>query len=186
MAHLNFSTFLKNCCIIWLLSYNLLFHNVSLAQVNNATINSKSSTNSNTTSSSKLKKEDSENPKVNVKNNRVENNSVPKTKINSQKIEDNPKKSFILYLNTNAKHKEQAYINALNQYLRLENHRLISQRRTIELANNEGKIELFSANELLQLYGRNIRPQNLKDNAAIIEIELLLSEEGNVKEQLKK
>lgn len=180
------STFLKNCCIIWLLSYNLLLYKVSLAQVNNATINSKSSTKLNTTSSSKLKKEEGENPNINIKNEKALKNNVPKTKNNSQKIEDIPKKNFILFLNTNAKHKEQAYINALNQYLRLENHRLISQRRTIELANNEGKIELFSANELLQLYGRNIRPQNLKDNAAIIEIELLLSEEGNVKEQLKK
>jgi hypothetical protein len=186
MALLNKSTFLKNCCIICLLSYNLLCYKVSLAQGNNATIISKSSAKLNTTSSSKIKKEDSESPNVNIKNNKVVNTSVPKTKINSQKIEGNPKKSFILYLNTDAKHKEQAYINALNQFLRLENHRLISKRRSIELANNEGKIELFSANELLQLYGRSIRPQNLKDNATVIEIELLLSEEGFVKEQLKK
>lgn len=95
------------------------------------------------------------------------------------------KSHYKLHLKEGSKYKEKAYDNALSQFTRLENFRLVDKRRRIQLANNDGEIELYSANELMQLYGRRIRPQNIKEGQTLLEIELLLSEFGSIKEQLK-
>jgi hypothetical protein len=107
-------------------------------------------------------------------------------KLESNKIIENNKPHYILNLNIGEANKQQAYINALNQFARIENFRLIDKRSIIQLANGDGKIELFSSTELNQLYGRRIRPQNLKEESAKPDIEFILNEYGVIKEQLKK
>ena len=87
----------------------------------------------------------------------------PKVPINNFSTSADLKPHYRLSLNSSAKQKEEMYINALSQYAGIENFRLIEKRRIIQLANGDGKIELFSSTELNQLYGRRIRPQNLKE-----------------------
>lgn len=94
------------------------------------------------------------------------------------------KPHFVLYLNENSKQFEEIYRKALNQFIRIESYRLINGRRTIQLANGIGRVELYSANELLSLYGRRIRPQNVNDASKLLDIELVFGENGTIKEQL--
>ncbi len=100
--------------------------------------------------------------------------------------ESQAKQHFILHLESAYKANESLYFNALNQYPQIESLRLVDSRRTISLANGEGSIELLSGNELLQLYGRKIRPQNIRHGQKITEIELVLYQNMVIKEQLIK
>jgi hypothetical protein len=146
---------------------------VSLSQVNKTSIISKSDSKQ-TNSRKELpgyketgnKEEDTKNyekAKENFKAKDGKKIIQPKVPINNFSTSSDLKPHYLLSLNSIAKQKEEMYINALSQYAGIENFRLIEKRRIIQLANGDGKIELFSSNELNQLYGRRIRPQNLKE-----------------------
>lgn len=164
--------------------------NYSSAQNNSQKIISKSSTKEGniTNSSTRIKKED---PKkdttiANQRNKNYQNQTVPAIKRNEFSQKEIIKPHFDLRLNNNLKNMQSSYINALNNYPRIENYRFVNKRRIIQLANGAGEVELYSANELWQLYGRRVRPQNIKDGQALTEIELMMGENGLIKEQLKK
>ncbi len=188
--------FFKNSRMIVMTMFLLLVSIVSLAQVNNASAVSKSDKKQSTSSKDLPKFNETGNKEEDIKNyekakenfkaNNAKKTIKPALKKNTVNNAANLKPHYILSLNSSAKQKEEMYINALNQYAGIENFRLIDKRRVIQLANGDGKIELFSANELNQLYGRRVRPKNLKDEVAKPDIELLLNEHGIIKEQLKK
>jgi hypothetical protein len=50
------------------------------------------------------------------------------------------------------------YEQALNNYSELDQFRFLNQRRTIKFSGTNVSIELFSANELLADYGKEIAP----------------------------
>jgi hypothetical protein len=188
--------FFKNSMIILLTLLLVSVSNESIAQVNNANIVSKSDRKLSISNKDMPKFNETGNEEEDIKNykkakenfkaNNAEKIIKPAAKKNTVNNAANLKPHYILSLNSSAKQKEEIYINALSQYAGIENFRLIEKRRIIQLANGDGKIELFSSNELNQLYGRRIRPKNLKDEIAKPDIELLLNEHGIIKEQLKK
>ena len=188
--------FLKNSLMITLTLILFCLPKYSSAQVNNNGIISKSDSKQ-TNSSKELpgyketgnKEEDVKNyekAKENFKASQTKKIIPPKVPKNNLSNSADQKPHYILSLNSSAQQKEEMYISALNQFARIENFRLIDKRRIIQLANGDGNIELFSSNELNQLYGRRIRPQNLKDESAQPDIEFILNEYGIIKEQLKK
>jgi hypothetical protein len=188
--------FLKNSLMITLTLILLCLPKYSSAQVNNNGIISKSDSKQ-ANSRKELpgyketgnKEEDVKNyekAKENFKASQTKKIIPPKVPKNNLSNSADQKPHYILSLNSSAKQKEEMYISALNQFARIENFRLIDKRRIIQLANGDGNIELFSSNELNQLYGRRIRPQNLKDESAQPDIEFILNEYGIIKEQLKK
>ncbi len=188
--------FFKKSLMITLTIVMFCLPKVSLSQVNNTSIISKSDSRQNNLKKelpgykeTGNKEEDTKNyekAKENFKAKDVKKIIQPKVPINNFSTSSDLKPHYLLSLNSSAKHKEEMYINALNQFARIENFRLIEKRRIIELANGDGNIELFSSSELNQLYGRRIRPQNLKDESAQPDIEFILNEYGVIKEQLKK
>jgi hypothetical protein len=188
--------FLKNSLMITLTLILFCLPKYSSAQVNNNGIISKSDSKQ-ANSRKELpgyketgnKEEDVKNyekAKENFKASQTKKIIPPKVPKNNLSNSADQKPHYILSLNSSAKQKEEMYISALNQFARIENFRLIDKRRIIQLANGDGNIELFSSNELNQLYGRRIRPQNLKDESAQPDIEFILNEYGIIKEQLKK
>lgn len=188
--------FLKNSLMITLTLILICLPKYSSAQVNNNGIISKSDSKQ-ANSRKELpgyketgnKEEDVKNyekAKENFKASQTKKIIPPKVPKNNLSNSADQKPHYILSLNSSAKQKEEMYISALNQFARIENFRLIDKRRIIQLANGDGNIELFSSNELNQLYGRRIRPQNLKDESAQPDIEFILNEYGIIKEQLKK
>jgi hypothetical protein len=188
--------FLKNSLMITLTLLLFCLPKYSSAQVNNNGIISKSDSKQ-ANSRKELpgyketgnKEEDVKNyekAKENFKASQTKKIIPPKVPKNNLSNSADQKPHYILSLNSSAKQKEEMYISALNQFARIENFRLIDKRRIIQLANGDGNIELFSSNELNQLYGRRIRPQNLKDESAQPDIEFILNEYGIIKEQLKK
>jgi hypothetical protein len=188
--------FLKNSLMITLTLILICLPKYSSAQVNNNGIISKSDSKQ-ANSRKELpgyketgnKEEDVKNyekAKENFKASQTKKIIPPKVPKNNLSNSADQKPHYILSLNSSAKQKEEMYISALNQFARIENFRLIDKRRIIQLANDDGNIELFSSNELNQLYGRRIRPQNLKDESAQPDIEFILNEYGIIKEQLKK
>ncbi len=165
--------FLKNSLMITLTLILFCLPKYSSAQVNNNGIISKSDSKQ-ANSRKELpgyketgnKEEDVKNyekAKENFKASQTKKIIPPKVPKNNLSHSADQKPHYILSLNSSAKQKEEMYISALNQFARIENFRLIEKRRIIELANGDGKIELFSSTELNQLYGRRIRPQNLKE-----------------------
>jgi hypothetical protein len=72
----------------------------------------------------------------------------------------------------NAKDQKEAaaYLNALKD-VDFEKFRFYSQRRTIHFINSPVIIELFSAQELLDLYGRPIHDANIRNNKALKDIQ---------------
>ncbi len=101
-----------------------------------------------------------------------------------KKISENNKPHYILNLNISAANKQQAYINALTQFARIEQFRFVEKRRTINLQGGDGSITLFSSQELFDSYGKRIRPQNIKQGQSYLEVEFLLGDNGLIKEQL--
>jgi hypothetical protein len=165
--------FLKNSLMITLTLILFCLPKYSSAQVNNNGIISKSDSKQ-ANSRKELpgyketgnKEEDVKNyekAKENFKASQTKKIIPPKVPKNNLINSADQKPHYILSLNSSAKQKEEMYISALNQFARIENFRLIDKRRIIQLANGDGNIELFSSNELNQLYGRRIRPQNLKE-----------------------
>jgi hypothetical protein len=104
--------------------------------------------------------------------------------LKAKKISENNKPHYILNLNISAANKQQAYINALTQFARIEQFRFVEKRRTINLQGGDGSITLFSSQELFDSYGKRIRPQNIKQGQSYLEVELLLGDNGLIKEQL--
>jgi hypothetical protein len=107
-----------------------------------------------------------------------------KNNLESNKVTENNKPHYILNLNTSAANKQQAYIYALTQFARIEQFRFVEKRRTINLQGGDGSITLFSSQELFDLYGKRIRPQNIKQGQSYLEVEFLLGDSGLIKEQL--
>jgi hypothetical protein len=141
------------------------------------------------TGNTEVDKQNYENEKADwlLKNGKKENaNTVPKTKKVEYSEVNGSKPHFVLKLNPSHQHQYNEYQKALNSYTRIESYRLVHKRRTISLSGNIGTIELFSAKEMLDKYGRRIRPQNIQEGAPVKEIELLLGENGLIKEQLIK
>jgi hypothetical protein len=188
--------FNKNSTRIVFIFLNVIIFNHVSAQVNKEKITSKTSIvgENNSKGFSKNKEtvkydENNKNHQNDKENPKKEGNQPTLAPQKNKSIEpsDNSSKThFILNLNVGAKNKQELYNHALNSFTRLENYRLLDKRRTIQLANGDGSVELFSANELKQLYGRLVRPQNKNDIQVSQEIELVLSEQGIIKEQLKK
>jgi hypothetical protein len=104
--------------------------------------------------------------------------------LKANKISENNKPHYILNLNISAANKQQAYINALTQFARIEQFRFVEKRRTINLQGGDGSITLFSSQELFDSYGKRIRPQNIKQGQPYLEVEFLLGDNGLIKEQL--
>jgi hypothetical protein len=96
------------------------------------------------------------------------------------------KLNFILILNPEAQHRYDDYALALIQFDRLEQFRYMDKRNTLYLANNEGSVELYSANELKELHGRPAHPYNMTDDKKLPQLELVITGQLLVKEQLKK
>lgn len=109
-----------------------------------------------------------------------------KNRVANKNLASNGKVNFELHLNNNFKGQTNFYTSALNEFTRIENFRLVNQRRTIAFENGAGTVELYAANELMQLYGRRIRPQNIKDGQKQIPVEFVISENGVIKEKLIK
>ena len=109
-----------------------------------------------------------------------------KNRVANKNLASNGKVNFELHLNDNFKSQTNTYTSALNEFIRIENFRLVNQRRTIAFENGAGTVELYAANELMQLYGRRIRPQNIKDGQKQIPVEFVISENGVIKEKLIK
>jgi hypothetical protein len=72
----------------------------------------------------------------------------------------------------NAKDQKEAaaYLNALKE-VDFEEFRFYSERRTIHFVNSPVIIELYSAQELLALYGRPIHDANIRNNKALKDIQ---------------
>jgi hypothetical protein len=69
----------------------------------------------------------------------------------------------------------------------LDQFRYLNQRRTIRFANSQASIEIFSAKELLDKYGKQISPLTIKDPAGAASIEFVLYPENKaIKEQIVK
>ena len=78
------------------------------------------------------------------------------------------------------------YENAINNYGKLDEFRFYSARRTIQFQNTTAWIELYSAKELLDLYGKKISPFTIKDGQKYQDIEFAFTMDGkNLKPQLK-
>ena len=188
--------FLKNSLMITLTLLLFCLPKYSSAQVNNNGIISKSDSKQ-ANSRKELpgyketgnKEEDIKNyekAKENFKASQTKKIIPPKVPKNNLSNSADQKPHYILSLNSSAKQKEEMYISALNQFARIENFRLVNQRRTIAFENGAGTVELYAANELMQLYGRRIRPQNIKDGQKQIPVEFVISENGVIKEKLIK
>jgi hypothetical protein len=78
------------------------------------------------------------------------------------------------------------YEEAINKK-NFEEFRYVDARRTIKFSGSSASIELFSAKELLELYGKAIHPMNIKYPASAASIEFILYPEHKaIKEKLLK
>lgn len=76
-----------------------------------------------------------------------------------------------------------SYYKAASLFDRYDNYRFLNQRRIIYFDNRQVSIELFSANELKEKYGKRISPYTIKEGSTYPEIEFHL-EDGLIKEVL--
>lgn len=85
--------------------------------------------------------------------------------INAQEIETNSieKNTFLLYSgNSNISQSELViYKIALLEFSQLDEFRFLNERRTIHFEKNQIAVELFSANELAEQYGKEISPYTI-------------------------
>src|ERR1700744_3870076 len=78
------------------------------------------------------------------------------------------------------------YENALDNYGKLDEFRFYNKRRTIRFQNCSVSVELYSAKELFDQYGKVVSVFTIKDNQPYKEIEFALTaDEKNIKPQLK-
>lgn len=171
----------KNCFtknIYALISFAILFF---IHGVNDASAQAQEQpvSKSNFVRSSVVKGSSEEEKLKKIKEREDQNNNLK-----AKKISENNKPHYILNLNISAANKQQAYINALTQFARIEQFRFVEKRRTINLQGGDGSITLFSSQELLDSYGKRIRPQNIKQGQSYLEVEFLLGDNGLIKEQL--
>ena len=94
------------------------------------------------------------------------------------------KKHFIIHFHEMALD-TMAYYKAAYYFPRFEQYRFYDKRRTINFVNGKASIELFSALELYEHYGKRINQQVIKDGAFFPEIEFEFSNEM-LKEQIIK
>lgn len=78
-----------------------------------------------------------------------------------------------------------AVYKAIDYFPRIELYRMVDRRRIIRLSENLGEVELYSSKELYETTGRSIRPQNIKSEADIKDVEFYFSNQGYIKEILK-
>lgn len=74
---------------------------------------------------------------------------------------------------------------ALSNRGSLDNFRFANARRKIAISGTDVVVELFSAKELLDLYGKKRSARTLKDGKRQLEVVFLLTEEGFIKEHRK-
>lgn len=79
---------------------------------------------------------------------------------------------------------EQKIREAVHHFPRLENYRFVDSRRRIVLSGGLGFVVLYSAEELQQRSGRRVRPQNIKDVNQAMNIEFVLTDQGEIKEKV--
>jgi len=82
------------------------------------------------------------------------------------------------------KGREQELSQAVHCFPRLENYRFVDVRRRIVLSEGMGYIVLYSAKELQEQTGRSIRPQNIREIDAAMNIEFVLTDQGEIKEKV--
>lgn len=71
------------------------------------------------------------------------------------------------------------YQKAATGYAYLDNYRLYDQRRVIRFTDGKASIELFSAKELLETYGKPIAPGTIMDASKAREITFDIALDGN-------
>ncbi len=76
-----------------------------------------------------------------------------------------------------------SYYKAANYFNRYDNYRFLNKRRIIYFDDKNVSIELFSASELKEKYGKRISPYTIKDDDKFPNIEFHF-ENGNIKEQI--
>ena len=82
------------------------------------------------------------------------------------------------------KGREQELSQAVHFFPRLENYRFVDVRRRIMLSEGMGYIVLYSAKELQEQTGRSIRPQNIREIDAAMNIEFVFTNQGGIKEKV--
>ncbi len=88
-------------------------------------------------------------------------------------------------LRLNHSENKDAIYKAIDYFPRIEMYRMVDRRRIIQLSDNLGEVELYSSKELQESSGRSIRPQNIKSESEIREVEFYYSNQGYIKEILK-
>jgi len=79
----------------------------------------------------------------------------------------------------------EKYARAIDAYGRLDMFRFIDSRRTISFAGTGVSVELCSASELKQMYGKAISPRTIVDAQQALSIEFVLTEGGFIKERIR-
>ncbi len=97
-------------------------------------------------------------------------------------VENTEKHHFTLNINPPYQASKENYVKAFSHFSRIEDYRLVNERRSIQIAPDVGTIELYSAQELYEKYGRRIRPNNKTENN-LPKIEFIVTEQGMVKER---
>lgn len=84
----------------------------------------------------------------------------------------NAKPHFVI-INPDKPAETQVYYDALKEF-DFASYRFLTKRRTIKFSKSNVTLELYSANELLDLYKKPINPNTLMDDKAKKEIEFYL------------
>lgn len=92
--------------------------------------------------------------------------------------------SCIIYFN-NGNNDSLVYYKAIASYDSFDQFRFYDKRRLIFFIDKNVSIELFSAKELNEKYGKRISPYTIKDGESFPEIEFAINESG-IKPQLVK
>jgi len=74
---------------------------------------------------------------------------------------------------------------ALSKRGSLDGFRFLNARREIVISGTGVVVELFSAKELLDLYGKAVSPLTISDESGVANIEFVLTENGLLKERLR-
>ena len=141
----------------------------------------------NAQSESDLKKVENENSpsatSFGIKKQSTSSESVNASKENNKTVSNEKRHFKFHFYETNLD--TAAYYKAAYYFYRFDNYRFYGSRRIIYFANKEASIELYSAKELVDKYGKRISPLTIKDEINFPKIEFVFFNDV-LKEQLVK
>jgi len=97
--------------------------------------------------------------------------------VNLSKAQNTGKKHFIIHRIDQSADLSK-YEQAASNWNQLDNYRFYDKRRTISFTDSKVTIELYSAKELLEMFGKQIAPGTIMDEKNIREIAFEITMDG--------